>query len=80
MPVSLNAQASRRVDTSAAEIAESGASLVLAMSPFGYGHAPDGAAAPGNAVLAGAGLLPLHAAASTTTQTSTVTWTDSLAP
>ena len=70
VPVSLNAHASRSPDTFAAEIAESGASLVLARSPFGYGHDPDGAAAPGNAVLTGAGLLPLHAAASTVTETS----------
>jgi len=32
------------------------------MSAFGYGHDPDGTAAPGNAVVAAAaGLLPLHA-------------------
>ncbi len=45
-PVSLNAHASRRPDTLAAEITESGATLVLAMSASGYGHDPDGAAAP----------------------------------
>ena len=71
MPVSLNVQASRSPDTFAAEITESGASLVLARSPFGYGHDPAGAAAPGNAVLTGAGLPLLHAAASTVTATTT---------
>ena len=71
VPVSLNAQASRSPDTFAAEIAESGAFLVLARSPFGYGHDPAGAAAPGNVVLAGAGLPLLHAAPSTVTATAT---------
>ena len=79
-PVSLNAQASRRLDTFAAEIAESGATLVLAMSPSGDGHDPDGAAAPANAVLTGAGVLPVHAAASTVTAVITITGTSSLAP
>ena len=80
VPDSLNAHASRSADTFADEIAEPGASLVLARSPFGYGHDPDGAAAPGNAVLAGAGLPPLHAAASIVIETSTVTGTNSRTP
>ena len=67
-------------DTFAAEIAESGASLVLAMSPFGYGHDPLGAAAPGKAVLAGAALPPPHAAASIVIETSTVTGTNCRTP
>jgi hypothetical protein len=41
------------------------------MSPFGYGHDPDGAAAPGKAVVVGAGaLLPLHAVTSAVAATS----------
>jgi hypothetical protein len=71
VPVSLNAHASRSPDTFAAEITASGAFLVLARSPFGSGHDPDGAAAPANAVLTGAGLPLLHAAASTVTDTTT---------
>jgi hypothetical protein len=55
-------------------------SLVLAMSPFGSGHDPVAAAAPGNAVLAGAALPPLHAAASIVIETSTVTGTNSRTP
>jgi hypothetical protein len=62
---SLTAQASRSLDTFAAEITEPGASLVLPMSAFGYGHDPAGAAAPGNVVRTGAALAPPHAAAST---------------
>jgi hypothetical protein len=80
VPASLNAQASRRPSTFAAEIAEPGTSLVLAMPPFGSGHDPVGAAAPGNAVLAGAALPPLHAAASIVIETSTVTGTNSRTP
>src|SRR5580704_303745 len=81
VPASLNAQASRRPDTFAAEIAEPGTSLALAISPFGSGHDPVGAAAPGNAVLAGAALPPpLHAAASIVIETSTVTGTNSRIP
>jgi hypothetical protein len=64
-------------DTFAAEIAESGAFLVLAMSPFGYGHDPVGAAAPGKAVLTGAGLPPLQAATSIVIEMSKVTGTNS---
>ena len=79
-PASLNVQASRRPDTFAAEIAESGTSLVLARPPSGSGHDPAGTAAPGNVVLAGAGLLPLHPAASTVTETSTATGTSSRTP
>ena len=90
-PASLNVHASRSPDTFAAEITESGATRVLPISPFGYGHDPDGGAAPGNAEVTGAGpvgllgllgllelLPPLHAAASTATETSAVTWTKSL--
>ena len=86
----MNVHASRSPDTFAAEITESGATRVLPISPFGYGHDPDGVAAPGNAEVTGAGplgllgllelLLLLHAAASTATQTSAVTWTKSLDP
>ena len=80
-PASLNVQASRSPDTFAAEIAEPGAFLVLAMSPFGYGHDPEGAAAPGNVVLTGAGLpLPQAAAASRVTETNIINGTGSLAP
>ena len=80
-PASLNVQASRSPDTFAAEIAEPGASLVLAMSPFGYGHDPEGAAAPGNVVLTGAGLLlPQPAAASTVTETNIISGRDIRAP
>jgi hypothetical protein len=72
------------LDTLAAVIVESGATLVLARSPFGYAQDPDGAAAPENAVLAGfvlAGFeLLLHAAASRATETSAVTGTSRLAP
>jgi hypothetical protein len=76
----LNAQASRRLDTFAAEIAEPGASLVLPMSPFGYGHDPPGAAAPANAVLTGAGLPLLHAVASTVIKASNVAGANSRTP
>ena len=48
-------QASRRLDTFADDTEEPAASRVLARSPFGYGHDPDGAAAPGNLLVAGAG-------------------------
>jgi hypothetical protein len=75
----LNVHASRSPDTFAADMVESGASLVLAMSPFGYGHDPDGTAAPGNASVAGARVLPLHAAATTATQ-STITGANRLDP
>jgi hypothetical protein len=49
-------------------------SRVLAMPPFGSGHDPAGAAAPGRVVLVGAGLPLLHAAASIATATSTFRW------
>ena len=84
LPASLNVHASRSPDTFVVEITESGATRVLPVSPFGYGHDPDGVAAPGNAEVTGAGLLellellelpPLHAATSTATETSAVTWT-----
>ena len=79
LPASLNVHASRSPDTFAAEITESGATRVLPISPFGYGHDPDGGAAPGNAEVTGAGPLELlelvHAATSTATETSAVTWT-----
>jgi len=78
----LNVHATRSPDTFAAEITESGATRVLPISPFGYGHDPDGVAAPGNAEVTGAGPLellellpPLHAATSTATEKSAVTWT-----
>ena len=48
--------------TLAAVIVEPVASRVLARSPFGYGHDPDGRAAPANVLVAGAGWLELHAA------------------
>ena len=54
-PVSLNVHASLSWDTFAAEIVEPVASLVLARSPFGYGQDPDGAAAPANVLVTGAG-------------------------
>jgi hypothetical protein len=47
----LNVHASRSLDTFAAEITEPGATRVLPMSPFGYGHAPDGVAAPATVVV-----------------------------
>jgi hypothetical protein len=75
----LNAQASRRPDTFAAEIAEPGMSRVLAMPPFGSGHDPAGAAAPAKAVLVGAALPLLHAAASVVTETIMVTGMNSRA-
>ena len=59
LPASLNVHASRSPDTFAAEITASGATRVLPISPFGYGHDPDGVAAPGNAEVTGAGLLEL---------------------
>jgi hypothetical protein len=67
------------LDTLAAEMAELGASLVLAMSPFGYGHDPVGTAAPGKAEVIGA-VLPLHAAANMDIETSKVTGRKSFAP
>ena len=57
-PASSNAQVSRSCDTFADEITEPGASLVLASSPFGYGHCPEGDAVPGNLVVSEAALLP----------------------
>ena len=72
-PVSLNAQASLSPATFDADIVEPGAVRVLAMSPFGYGHDPDGAAAPANAWVAGGGLLPPHAAATRATAATTTT-------
>ena len=85
LPASLNVHASRSPDTFAAEITESGATRVLPISPFGYGHDPDGVAAPGNVEVTGAGPLellellellpPLHAATSRATETSAVAWT-----
>jgi hypothetical protein len=63
VPDSLNVQASLSLDTLAEEIVEPAASRVLARSPFGYGHDPDGAAASLKTVLAGAGGDELHAAA-----------------
>jgi hypothetical protein len=84
----LNVHASRSPDTFAAEITESGATRVLPISPFGYGHDPDGAAAPVNAEVTGTWPLdlpelldlpevlpPLHAATSTAPETSAVAWT-----
>jgi hypothetical protein len=55
------------------EIIEPGACRVLARSPFGYGQDPDGGVALAFVVVAGfalvaAGLLLLHAAASTATR------------
>jgi hypothetical protein len=57
----------------AAEITEAGACRVLARSAFGYGHEPEGGVALGFVVVAGvalvaAGLLVVHAAASTATR------------
>ena len=60
LPVSSNDQASLSCDTLADEITEPGATLVLARSPFGYGHCPEGAVAPGKVVVNGVGLLPLR--------------------
>ena len=81
LPVSLNAQASRSCDTFADEIAEPGASLVLARSPFGYGHDPVGAAAPGNTLVTGGpGLLPPDGAATMVTQTNAITGAQTLTP
>jgi len=75
----VNDHASRRPDTSADEIVDSGAFLVLAMSPFAYGHDPVGTAAPGNDWLAGAGLLAADGAAITATKTSAITGVKGLA-
>ncbi len=70
VPASLNAQASRSVDTFADEITEPGASLVLARLPFGYGHCPEGGAAPGKSVVTGVELLsPPVAGGSVVTET-----------
>jgi hypothetical protein len=80
VPASLKAQASRRPDTFADVIAESGATLVLPMSPFGYGHDPVGTAAPAKAVLTGAGPPLLHPVASTVITTSNVAGANSLTP
>jgi len=44
-------------------MAEPAASRVLARSPFGYGHDPDGVAAPWKVVVFGGGGDELHAAA-----------------
>jgi len=55
----LNVHASRSLDTFADVMAEPAASRVLARSPFGYAHDPDGAAAPWKVVVAGDGALPL---------------------
>ncbi|GAB3796744.1 hypothetical protein GCM10028798_07130 [Humibacter antri] len=57
MPVRLSDQASRRPDTLTEEIVEVVASLVLARSPFGYGHEPCGGAASGNEVLFAVGAV-----------------------
>jgi hypothetical protein len=50
---------------------------VLLISPFGYGHDPDGADAPRTAEVTGAGLLELplvQATISTLTDVSAVIW------
>ena len=52
VPVRWNDHASRSEDTLAAEIADT-ASRVLARSPFGYAHVPEGVAAPAKALVAG---------------------------
>jgi len=63
-PESWNDHASLSLDTLAPVITEPAASLVLARSPFGYGHDPDGVAAPGSRLLVGAGWPELQPAAS----------------
>jgi hypothetical protein len=44
-------------------IIEPVATLVLARSPFGYGQDPDGAVAPANVLVTGAGWVELELAA-----------------
>ena len=56
VPDSLNAHASRSVDTFADEMTEPGASRVLARLPLGYGHCPEGDAVGGRLVATGAAL------------------------
>jgi hypothetical protein len=55
-------------------------SRVLAIPPFGSGHDPAGAAAPGRVVLVGAALSLLHAATSMVIETSAVAGTSSRTP
>jgi hypothetical protein len=55
VPVSLNVHASFSDATFDEEIRDPVASRELARSPFGYAEAPAGAAAPANALEAGAG-------------------------
>jgi hypothetical protein len=77
----LNAQASRSFDTFVDEITEPGASLVLARSPFGYGHCPVGDVAPGKLVVTGAGPLPpAPAAVNMVTDTSRAAAMDKRVP
>src|SRR5215469_9758076 len=69
-------QACLSCDTLAEEIVEPGACRVLARSPFGYGHEPDGGIAlefvvVSDFVLVAAGLADVHAAASTETRART---------
>ena len=81
MPASLKAQASRSPDTFDDEITDPGASLVLARSPFGYGHCPEGEVAPGNVVVTGAELLPPPVVAgSVVTETSRAAGRNNRAP
>src|SRR5215469_497443 len=63
-----NVQACRSLDTLADEIVEAGACRVLAESPFGNGHEPDGAVAFGFVVVADC-VLAVQAAARKTTRT-----------
>ena len=46
------------------------------MSPFGYGHDPNGVAAPANPEETGAGPPLLHAATSRATEANAATWTN----
>ena len=80
MPVSWNVHASRSVPTFAAEIREPTASLVLARSPFGYGHDPAGFVAPANVLVTGAGGAELHPATIPPATLTTLSMTEAIRP